>query len=45
MSTLAQKFRTTRRNSRDARALSRALANVRSETMRNEILTIAARQR
>jgi hypothetical protein len=45
VSTLAQKFRTRRAAVRRARAIERALATCTSETMRDEILTIANRHR
>ena len=43
MSTLAQKFRDRRNAARRARAIERALSHARSQTMRDEILTIANR--
>jgi hypothetical protein len=44
VSTLAQKFRTRRAAVRRARAIERALATCTSQTMRDEILTIANRR-
>jgi hypothetical protein len=43
VSTLAEKFRTRRNAARRARAIERALAHCTSQTMRDEILTIANR--
>lgn len=43
MSRLAEKFRTRRNAARRARAIERALAHCTSQTMRDEILTIANR--
>jgi hypothetical protein len=43
MSTLAEKFRTRRAAARRARAIERALAHCSSQSMRDEILTIANR--
>jgi hypothetical protein len=43
VSTLAQKFRDRRNAARRARAIERALSHARSQTMRDEILTIANR--
>jgi hypothetical protein len=44
VSSLAQKFRTRRAAVRRARAIERALATCTSQSMRDEILTIANRQ-
>jgi hypothetical protein len=44
VSTLAQKFRTRRAAIRRTRAIERALATCTSQTMRDEIMTIASRQ-
>jgi len=43
VSTLAEKFRTRRNAARRARAIERALSHCTSQTMRDEILTIANR--
>ena len=43
MSTLAEKYRARRTANRRARAIQKALAGVSSQTMRDEILTIANR--
>ena len=43
MSTLAEKFRSHRKAARRARAIERALSHATSQSMRDEILTIANR--
>lgn len=43
MSTFSQKYRAHRAAARRARAIERALASCTSQTMRDEILTIANR--